>query len=60
MELENGVVASAAASNYGCGWEEPCCERCGADLTYRTQYRDIAERMVCKNCFMEDFGDNEE
>lgn len=61
LNLENGIVASAAASNYGRGWEEKHveCERCGADITNRCRYKDVFERTVCRACFEEDFGDEE-
>ena len=48
-DLENGIVVSAAACNWGCGWdEEPRCERCGTDLTYKEQYRNVYGDLVCE------------
>lgn len=58
-DIENGVVASAAACNYGYGWEEPRCARCDCDLTYKTQYFDMFGNVICERCFEEDYGEDE-
>lgn len=51
-ELENGVVVSGAACNYGYGWEDSvCCDCCGKDITERTQYTNIFGDTVCEQCF---------
>ena len=60
-DFENRIAVSAAACNWGCGWdEEPRCERCGTDLTYKEQYRNVYGDLVCEKCFEEDFGEDEE
>lgn len=57
-ELENGMVVSGAACNYGCGWEERVyCDSCGADITDRVQYTNIFGDTVCEQCFELSCGD---
>lgn len=54
-DLENGVVVSAAACNYGCGWEEPkICDRCGKVIPNGEVYQDFCGDDVCAKCFEEE------
>ncbi|MDE6397786.1 MAG: hypothetical protein K2L51_00530 [Clostridiales bacterium] len=60
-DLENGVVVSAAACNWGCGWEEheTYCERCGKALIVGNEYKSYYGDILCEDCFNDDFGDEE-
>ncbi len=58
-DLENGVVAGAAARNWGYGWEEhnPICERCGKEIRGRTEYGGYYGYILCEDCFYESMDD---
>ena len=58
-DLENGVVVSAAARNWGCGWEEnkTYCERCGQEIADGNEYTSYCGDTVCEDCFTDDMGE---